>query len=41
VVEGSVEMDVTLRPRADELERGIVLTCQSRPTTDVVRLEFL
>jgi ring-1,2-phenylacetyl-CoA epoxidase subunit PaaE len=41
VVEGAVEMDVNYALEADELERGIVLTCQSRPTTDVVRLEFL
>ena len=41
VVQGAVEMDVNYALEADELERGIVLTCQSRPTTDVVRLEFL
>ena len=41
VVEGAVEMDVNYALEAGELERRIVLTCQSRPTTDLVRLEFL
>jgi ring-1,2-phenylacetyl-CoA epoxidase subunit PaaE len=41
VVEGAVEMDVNYALEADELERGVVLTCQSRPTTPTVRLEFL
>jgi ring-1,2-phenylacetyl-CoA epoxidase subunit PaaE len=41
VVEGAVVMDVNDTLEADEPERGIVLTCQSRPTTDVVRLESL
>jgi ring-1,2-phenylacetyl-CoA epoxidase subunit PaaE len=41
VVKGAVEMDVNYALEADELERGIVLTCQSRPTTPSARLEFL
>jgi ring-1,2-phenylacetyl-CoA epoxidase subunit PaaE len=41
VVEGAVEMDVNYALEADELARGVVLTCQSRPTTPTVRLEFL
>jgi ring-1,2-phenylacetyl-CoA epoxidase subunit PaaE len=41
VVEGAVEMDVNYALESDELERGIVLTCQSRPTTSKVRLEYL
>ncbi len=41
VVDGAVEMDVNYALEADELARGVVLTCQSRPTTPVVRLEFL
>jgi ring-1,2-phenylacetyl-CoA epoxidase subunit PaaE len=40
-VEGEVEMDVNYALEPDELEAGIVLTCQSHPTTDEVRLEFL
>ena len=40
VVEGAVEMDVNYALEPDELTAGIVLTCQSHPTTDVVRLEF-
>ncbi len=41
VVEGGVQMDVNYALEPDELDRGIVLTCQSHPTTDEVRLEFL
>ncbi len=41
VVDGAVEMDVNYALEADELAAGVVLTCQARPTTDVVRLEFL
>ena len=41
VVEGAVEMDVNYALEPDELAAGVVLTCQSRPTTDVLRLEFL
>ena len=38
---GSVEMDVNYALEPDELAAGVVLTCQSHPTTDEVRLEFL
>jgi ring-1,2-phenylacetyl-CoA epoxidase subunit PaaE len=38
---GAVEMDVNYALEPDELERGVVLTCQSHPTTPEVRLEFL
>ena len=41
VVEGAVEMDVNYALESDELAAGVVLTCQSHPTTDTVRLEFL
>ena len=40
-VEGAVEMDVNYALEPDELAAGIVLTCQARPTSDRVRLEFL
>ena len=40
-VQGAVEMDVNYALEPDELEAGVVLTCQSHPTTDEVRLEFL
>lgn len=40
-VSGSVEMDVNYALEPDELEAGVVLTCQSHPTSDEVRLEFL
>ena len=41
VVSGSVEMDVNYALEPDELAAGVVLTCQSHPTTSEVRLEFL
>jgi len=41
VVEGAVEMDVNYALEPDELAAGVVLTCQARPTTPAVRLEFL
>ena len=40
-VSGAVEMDVNYALEPDELAAGIVLTCQSHPVTDEVRLEFL
>lgn len=40
-VSGSVEMDVNYALEPDELAAGVVLTCQSHPTTDEVRLEYL
>ena len=41
VVEGAVEMDVNYALEPDELAAGVVLTCQSHPTTESVRLTFL
>ena len=41
VISGAVEMDVNYALEPDELAAGVVLTCQSHPTTDEVRLEFL
>lgn len=41
LVEGSVEMDVCYALEPDEVEGGVVLTCQSRPTSDRVRVEYL
>jgi ring-1,2-phenylacetyl-CoA epoxidase subunit PaaE len=38
---GTVEMDVNYALEPDELAAGVVLTCQSHPTTDEVRLEYL
>jgi ring-1,2-phenylacetyl-CoA epoxidase subunit PaaE len=40
-VSGAVEMDVNYALEPDELAAGVVLTCQSHPTSDEVRLEFL
>ena len=40
LVSGSVEMAENYALEADELERGYVLTCQSRPTTDAVSVDF-
>jgi ring-1,2-phenylacetyl-CoA epoxidase subunit PaaE len=41
VVQGQVEMETNYALEADELEAGIVLTCQAHPVTDELRLEFL
>lgn len=41
IVSGSVEMDVNYALEPEELAAGVVLTCQSRPVTDEVRLEYL
>ena len=40
-VSGAVEMDVNYALEQDELDSGTVLTCQSHPLTDEVRLEYL
>lgn len=40
LVEGTVEMDVNYALEPDELAAGVVLTCQSHPTSATVRLEF-
>ena len=40
VVEGTVDMAENYALEADELERGYVLTCQSRPTSDRVVVDF-
>ncbi|WP_436515237.1 1,2-phenylacetyl-CoA epoxidase subunit PaaE [Ekhidna sp. To15] len=40
VEEGEVEMDVNYALEPDELERGLVLSCQSYPKTDKVKLSF-
>lgn len=40
VVEGKVEMDVNYALEPDELEKGLVLTCQSRPKSAAVTLSF-
>jgi ring-1,2-phenylacetyl-CoA epoxidase subunit PaaE len=37
---GSVEMDVNYGLTADEVARGYVLTCQSRPTTPEITVDF-
>jgi ring-1,2-phenylacetyl-CoA epoxidase subunit PaaE len=41
VVEGEVEMDANYALEPDELERGLRLMCQSRPTTPTLRVEFV
>ncbi|MEO9870225.1 1,2-phenylacetyl-CoA epoxidase subunit PaaE [Ekhidna sp.] len=40
VEEGEVEMDVNYALEPDELERGLVLSCQSYPKTEKVKLSF-
>ncbi|WP_336921356.1 2Fe-2S iron-sulfur cluster-binding protein [Aquipuribacter sp. SD81] len=41
VVEGEVEMDANYALEPDELQRGLRLMCQSRPTTPTLRVEFV
>jgi ring-1,2-phenylacetyl-CoA epoxidase subunit PaaE len=41
LVEGEVQMDVNYALEPEELEAGVVLTCQSRPTTEAVKVEYL
>ena len=41
VTAGAVEMDANWALEPDELARGVVLTCQSHPTTRELDLEFL
>lgn len=40
LVEGSVTMTENYALEPDELERGYVLTCQSHPTSDSVRVDY-
>ena len=40
VLEGEVEMDTNYALEPDEIAAGYVLTCQSHPTTPVVRLDY-
>jgi ring-1,2-phenylacetyl-CoA epoxidase subunit PaaE len=40
-VHGAVEMDANYALEPDEIGAGVVLSCQSHPVTDEVRLEFL
>jgi ring-1,2-phenylacetyl-CoA epoxidase subunit PaaE len=41
LVEGEVQLDVNYAVAPEEFEGGVVLTCQSRPTTESVRVEYL
>ena len=40
VEDGEVEMEANYALEPDELEKGLVLTCQSRPKTEKVTLSF-
>lgn len=40
VVEGSVTMHENYALEPDEIERGYVLTCQSRPTSDRIVVDY-
>lgn len=41
VVAGAVEMEVNYALEPDEVAAGVVLTCQARPTTPTVELQYL
>jgi ring-1,2-phenylacetyl-CoA epoxidase subunit PaaE len=40
VVQGKVEMEVCYALDSDEIKAGFCLTCQSKPTTDVVEINY-
>jgi ring-1,2-phenylacetyl-CoA epoxidase subunit PaaE len=40
LLEGSVEMDTNWALEPDEVEKGYVLTCQSHPTSETVKLDY-
>ncbi len=40
ITEGAVDMEVNYGLEPDEVAKGYVLTCQSHPKTDVVRVDF-
>jgi ring-1,2-phenylacetyl-CoA epoxidase subunit PaaE len=40
LTEGEVEMDTNYALEPEELAAGVVLTCQSRPTTDAITVEY-
>ncbi len=40
VIEGAVTMSENYALEPDEIERGFVLTCQSHPTSDRVRVDY-
>jgi len=40
LLEGTVEMDTNWALEPEEVEKGYVLTCQSHPTSDIVRLDY-
>lgn len=40
ITEGKVEMDVNWSLEPDEIEKGFVLTCQSHPISDRVKVDF-
>lgn len=40
VVDGAYEMDENYALEKDEVEKGYVLTCQTRPTSDSITLDF-
>lgn len=41
LVEGEVQMNANYALEPEEVAAGVVLTCQSRPTTETVRVEYL
>ncbi|MBX2815594.1 MAG: 2Fe-2S iron-sulfur cluster binding domain-containing protein [Saprospiraceae bacterium] len=40
LLEGQVEMDVNYGLDEDQVEQGYILTCQSRPVSDAVKLTY-
>ena len=40
LIEGKVDMEVNYALEDDEVRRGFILTCQSFPLTDQVKVDF-
>ena len=40
VIEGDVEMDENFALEKDEVEAGYILTCQTRPTSNNVKVDY-
>lgn len=40
IIQGNVHMDVSLALEPEEIEQGYILTCQSRPLTDLIEIKY-
>lgn len=40
IIQGNVHMDVSLALEPEEIEQGYILTCQSRPLTELIEIKY-